>query len=101
VERPAGTVPDAPGSYQFKDAHGRVIYVGKASSLRARIASYFADPRTLHPRTAAMVEAAATVEWIEVRNEVEALMLEYGLIKQHRPRFNVRLRTTRPTRCSR
>jgi excinuclease ABC subunit C len=92
VERPAGTVPDSPGSYQFKDAHGRVIYVGKASSLRARIASYFADPRTLHPRTAAMVEAAATVEWIEVRNEVEALMLEYGLIKQHRPRFNVRLR---------
>jgi len=92
VQRPAGTIPDAPGSYQFKDAHGRVIYVGKAASLRSRVSSYFADPRTLHPRTAAMVEAAATVEWIEVRNEVEALMLEYGLIKQHRPRFNVRLR---------
>ena len=92
MQRPAGTIPDAPGSYQFKDAHGRVIYVGKAASLRSRVSSYFADPRTLHPRTAAMVEAAATVEWIEVRNEVEALMLEYGLIKQHRPRFNVRLR---------
>ena len=92
MERPAGPIPDAPGSYQFKDAHGRVIYVGKATSLRQRVGSYFADPRTLHPRTAAMVEAAASVEWIEVRNEVEALMLEYGLIKQHRPRFNVRLR---------
>ena len=86
------TIPDAPGSYQFKDEHGRVIYVGKASSLRARLSSYFQDPRRLHPRTAAMVGAAASVEWIEVRNEVEALMLEYNLIKQHRPRFNIRLR---------
>jgi excinuclease ABC subunit C len=89
---PAGTIPDAPGSYQFKDAEGRVIYVGKASSLRQRLSNYFQDPRALHARTAAMVATAATVEWIEVRNEVEALMLEYSLIKQHRPRFNVRLR---------
>ena len=93
VQRPpAGTVPDAPGSYQFKDAHGRVIYVGKAKSLRQRLSNYFQDPRLLHPRTAQMVATAETVEWIEVRNEVEALMLEYSLIKQHRPRFNVRLR---------
>ncbi|MEY4045164.1 MAG: UvrABC system protein, partial [Actinomycetota bacterium] len=93
VQRPAsGSVPTTPGSYQFKDEHGRVIYVGKASNLRARIANYFQDPTVLHPRTAAMVAAASSVEWIEVRNEVEALMLEYSLIKQHRPRFNVRLR---------
>ena len=93
IQRPvAGSIPDAPGSYQFKDAHGRVIYVGKASSLRSRLSSYFQDKRNLHPRTAAMVSAAESVEWIEVRNEVEALMLEYNLIKQHRPRFNIRLR---------
>lgn len=89
---PTGTIPETPGSYQFKDAQGRVIYVGKASSLRQRLSNYFQDPRNLHPRTAAMVAAADTVEWIEVRNEVEALMLEYSLIKQHRPRFNIRLR---------
>jgi excinuclease ABC subunit C len=89
---PAGTIPDSPGSYQFKDALGRVIYVGKASSLRQRLSNYFQDPRNLHPRTAQMVATAESVEWIEVRNEVEALMLEYSLIKQHRPRFNVRLR---------
>ena len=93
VDRPpAGTIPDAPGSYQFKDREGRVIYVGKAASLRSRVGSYFQDPRGLAPRTAQMVAAAESVEWIQVRNEVEALMLEYSLIKQHRPRFNVRLR---------
>lgn len=89
---PTGTIPDTPGSYQFKDKDGRVIYVGKASSLRQRLSNYFQDPRNLHPRTAQMVATATSVEWIEVRNEVEALMLEYSLIKQHRPRFNVRLR---------
>ena len=93
VQRPpTGTIPDTPGSYQFKDALGRVIYVGKASSLRQRLSNYFQDPRNMHPRTAQMVATAESVEWIEVRNEVEALMLEYSLIKQHRPRFNVRLR---------
>jgi excinuclease ABC subunit C len=89
---PAGTIPDEPGSYQFKDAHGRVIYVGKASSLRQRLSNYFQAPHNLHPRTRQMVETAESVEWTIVRNEVEALMLEYSLIKQHRPRFNVRLR---------
>ena len=93
IERPpTGTIPDEPGSYQFKDAHGRVIYVGKASSLRHRLSSYFQRPDRLHPRTRQMVETAESVEWTIVRNEVEALMLEYSLIKQHRPRFNVRLR---------
>ncbi len=89
---PAGTIPEEPGSYQFKDAHGRVIYVGKASNLRQRLSNYFQAPRNLHPRTRQMVETAESVEWTTVRNEVEALMLEYSLIKQHRPRFNVRLR---------
>ena len=89
---PAGTIPDAPGSYQFKDADGRVIYVGKASSLRQRLSNYFQSPAALPARTAQMVAAAESVEWIQVRNDVEALMLEYNLIKEHRPRFNVRLR---------
>lgn len=93
VQRPpAGTIPDAPGSYQFKDVHGRVIYVGKAKSLRSRLSNYFQNPRNMHPRTAQMVATAETVEWIQVRNDVEALMLEYNLIKEHQPRFNVRLR---------
>ena len=86
---PGGTIPDAPGSYQFKDANGRVIYVGKAKSLRSRLGNYF--QKSLPPRTASMVAAAETVEWIQVANDVEALMLEYSLIKEHRPRFNVRL----------
>src|SRR5262245_5603195 len=89
---PAGTIPDAPGSYQFKDATGRVIYVGKAASLRQRLSNYFADPRTLPNRTRQMVASAESVEWTTVRNEVEALMLEYSLIKEHDPRFNVRYR---------
>src|SRR4051812_28390420 len=93
VQRPpAGTIPDAPGSYQFKDKDGRVIYVGKAKSLRSRLNNYFQNPANLLPRTAQLVAAADTVEWIEVNNEVEALMLEYNLIQRHRPRFNVRLR---------
>ncbi len=86
---PTGSIPDAPGSYQFKDAHGRVIYVGKAKSLRQRLSNYFQS--NLPPRTAQMVATAETVEWIQVRNDVEAFMLEYSLIKAHRPRFNVRL----------
>ena len=72
---PTGTIPEAPGSYQFKDANGRVIYVGKASNLRQRLSNYFQAPRNLHPRTAQMVETAESVEWTTVRNEVEALML--------------------------
>ncbi|MDE3202933.1 MAG: excinuclease ABC subunit C [Acidobacteriota bacterium] len=89
---PSGTIPDAPGSYQFRDRDGRVIYVGKAKSLRSRVGNYFQNPVNLPPRTAQMVANAESVEWIQVRNDVEALMLEYSLIKQHKPRFNVRLR---------
>ncbi len=89
---PAGTIPDAPGSYQFKDRDGRVIYVGKAHSLRSRLSNYFGNPALLPPRTAQMVAAADSVEWIQVRNDVEALLLEYSLIQRHKPRFNIRLR---------
>ncbi|HUY05781.1 MAG TPA: excinuclease ABC subunit UvrC [Acidimicrobiales bacterium] len=84
-------IPDAPGSYQFKDEDGRIIYVGKAKSLRSRLSSYFVRPALLHPRTAQMMERAASVEWIQVESDVEAIMLEYNLIKIHRPHFNVRL----------
>ena len=89
---PAGTIPDAPGSYQFKDRDGRVIYVGKAKSLRSRLSNYFVNPAFLPERTRHMVTAAESVEWIEVRNEVEALFLEFNLIKKHKPRFNIRLK---------
>ena len=90
VERPVpGSIPDTPGSYQFRDADGRIIYVGKAKSLRSRVGSYF--QKNLPMRTATMVRTAESVEWIQVDNELEALMLEYSLIKQHRPRFNIRL----------
>jgi excinuclease ABC subunit C len=90
LERPVA-IPDSPGSYQFKDAEGRIIYVGKARSLRQRLSSYFQDPSLLHPRTAQMLAKAASLEWIQVRSDVEAIMLEYNLIKTYRPRFNVRL----------
>ena len=92
MQRPSGVIPETPGSYQFKDGAGRVIYVGKANNLRARINSYFAKADSLHPRTNNMVEAAQSVEWIEVRNEVEALILEHSLINRYSPRFNIRLR---------
>ncbi|WP_024874283.1 excinuclease ABC subunit UvrC [Saccharomonospora piscinae] len=91
--RPApGTIPDSPGVYKFRDAGGRVIYVGKAKSLRSRLNSYFADLSGLHPRTRQMVTTAASVEWTVVTTEVEALQLEYNWIKEFDPRFNVRYR---------
>jgi excinuclease ABC subunit C len=91
--RPApGTIPDAPGVYRFRDATGRVIYVGKAKSLRGRLNSYFADPWTMHARTHQMVTTAASVDWISVGTEVEALQQEYTWIKQYDPKFNVRYR---------
>ncbi|HEX3948183.1 MAG TPA: excinuclease ABC subunit UvrC [Acidimicrobiales bacterium] len=87
---PTGSIPDAPGCYQFYDADGRVLYVGKAKSLRHRLANYF--QATLLPRTAQMVAAADHVEWVVVGTEVEALILEHSLIQAHQPRFNVRLK---------
>ncbi len=93
ITRPSpGTVPDAPGSYQFVDAEGRVLYVGKAKSLRQRLNSYFQDPAGLGPRTAQMVSQADHVEWMVVDSEAEALLLEHNLIKRNQPRFNVRLK---------
>ncbi|WP_084093871.1 excinuclease ABC subunit UvrC [Amycolatopsis rifamycinica] len=87
-----GSIPDAPGVYKFRDATKRVIYVGKAKSLRSRLNSYFADLSGLHPRTRQMVTTAASVEWTVVTTEVEALQLEYNWIKEFDPRFNVRYR---------
>ncbi|WP_448609151.1 excinuclease ABC subunit UvrC [Geodermatophilus sp. URMC 60] len=91
--RPAvGSIPESPGVYKFRDPNGRVIYVGKAKSLRQRLNSYFADVAGLHPRTRQMVTTAAAVEWTVVGTEVEALQLEYNWIKEFDPRFNVRYR---------
>ena len=88
--RPApGSVPTTPGVYRFRDPHGRVLYVGKAKNLRARVASYFQDPSALHPRTRAMVTTASSIEWTVVRSEVEALVLEHSWIQEFDPRFNV------------
>jgi excinuclease ABC subunit C len=89
MQRPVpSSIPDSPGSYQFKDSRGRVLYVGKAKSLRSRVMSYFGTG--LGERTRQMVGASDTVEWITVGNEVEALFLEFNLIRKHRPRFNIR-----------
>ena len=78
--------------YRFRDARGRVIYVGKAKSLRQRLNSYFADFASLHPRTQAMLTSAAGVDWTVVGTEVEALQLEYTWIKEFDPRYNVKYR---------
>jgi excinuclease ABC subunit C len=91
--RPApGSIPVEPGVYRFRDPHGRVIYVGKAKSLRSRLTSYFADIYSLAPRTRQMVMTAGSVEWTVVNTEVEALQLEYNWIKEFDPRFNIRYR---------
>ncbi|WP_370411737.1 excinuclease ABC subunit UvrC [Streptomyces fradiae] len=87
-----GQIPDSPGVYKFRDEHRRVIYVGKAKSLRQRLANYFQPLASLHPRTATMVTTAASVEWTVVSTEVEALQLEYSWIKEFDPRFNVKYR---------
>ncbi|MFJ7197185.1 MULTISPECIES: excinuclease ABC subunit UvrC [unclassified Streptomyces] len=87
-----GQIPDSPGVYKFRDEHRRVIYVGKAKNLRQRLANYFQDLASLHPRTRTMVTTAASVEWTVVSTEVEALQLEYSWIKEFDPRFNVKYR---------
>ena len=87
-----GEIPTQPGVYRFRDPDGRVIYVGKAKSLRSRLTSYFADPARLHPKTRAMVHTAAAVEWTVVGSELEALQLEYTWIKEYAPRFNIMYR---------
>jgi excinuclease ABC subunit C len=87
-----GEIPEEPGVYRFRDERGRVVYVGKAKSLRQRLNQYFADYTALHPRTQLMVTTAASVEWTVVNTEVEALQLEYSWIKEFDPRFNVKYR---------
>ena len=87
-----GSIPTQPGVYRFRDKDGRVIYVGKAKSLRPRLSSYFQDLANLHARTQTMVTTAASVEWTVVGTEVEALQLEYSWIKEFDPRFNVKYR---------
>ncbi|HEY1445783.1 MAG TPA: GIY-YIG nuclease family protein, partial [Acidimicrobiales bacterium] len=89
---PTGSIPDAPGVYQFQDAEGRVLYVGKAKSLRHRLPNYWQDSAKLMPRTAQMVALADHVEWVVVDTEVDALILEHSLIQSHLPRYNVRLK---------
>lgn len=91
--RPApGSIPTEPGVYKFRDDSKRVIYVGKAKNLRARLSNYFQDITQLHPRTRQMVLTASSVEWTVVASEVEALQLEYTWIKKYDPRFNVMYR---------
>ena len=91
--RPApGTIPTEPGVYKFRDGAGRVVYVGKAKNLRARLNNYFQPPEQLHPRTRQMVFTASKVEWTVVASEVEALQLEYTWIKRYDPWFNVMYR---------
>ncbi|MGL4173359.1 MAG: excinuclease ABC subunit UvrC [Actinomycetota bacterium] len=87
-----GEIPTGPGVYRFLDRHGRVLYVGKAKNLRARLSSYFQDPALLHPRTSSMVTSSSAVDWTLVSTEVEALQLEYSWIKEYEPRFNVKYR---------
>ncbi|MEJ1086835.1 excinuclease ABC subunit UvrC [Microbacterium sp. Mu-80] len=86
----AGEIPTDPGVYRFRDADGRVLYVGKAKNLRQRLSNYFAPLRTLHERTRRMVTTAASVEWTVVATDVDSLQLEYMWIKEFDPPFNVR-----------
>ena len=87
-----GEIPTAPGVYRFRDAERRVLYVGKAKNLRARLSNYFAPLHTLHERTRRMVTSAASVEWTVVRTDVEALNLEITWINELKPPFNVRFK---------
>src|SRR5919106_375358 len=98
VDFPAGTkpalgpLPDSPGVYLFRDGDGRVLYVGKARSVRKRVANYFGAPSSLEARTQALMTMSRRVEWILTSGEVQALMLEFSLIQEHKPRYNVRYR---------
>ena len=88
----AGQLPFGPGVYLYKDAGGRVIYVGKAKILRHRVRSYFSDDKLADAKTGTLISEACDVDYILVDNEKEALALENNLIKQYKPRFNILLR---------
>lgn len=85
-----GEIPTDPGVYRFLDADGRILYVGKAKNLRARLSNYFAPLHTLHERTRRMVTTAAKVEWTVVKTDIDSLQLEYTWIQEYSPPFNVR-----------
>lgn len=89
------SIPTAPGCYRFVGAGGEVLYVGKARNLRARLGSYFTVVGKLHPRTRLMLAQAATVDWVQVSSEADALQLEWTLVHRHRPRFNIKLQDDR------
>jgi len=86
------SLPTEPGVYQFKNAEGKVIYVGKAQNLRSRVRQYFQKSRAADPKLDAMIEKVVDVEWIVTGSEVEALILEANLIKKLKPRYNVVLK---------
>lgn len=87
-----GEIPTTPGVYRFSDDRGRVLYVGKAKNLRARLSNYFAPLPSLHERTRRMVTTASSLDWTVVASELEALQLEYTWIKEFEPPFNVTFR---------
>lgn len=87
-----GEIPTQPGVYRFRDASSRILYVGKAKNLRARLSNYFAPLTSLHERTRHMVTTATSVEWTVVGSEFEALQLEFSWIKEFNPPFNVQFR---------
>ena len=91
-EKKVAALPSAPGVYQFKNASGKVIYVGKAKSLRARVRSYFGNSNQLYGKTGLLVNHIADVEVIITSSEVEALILENNLIKKLKPRYNINLK---------
>src|SRR5262245_64962974 len=88
----ARQLPEEPGVYLFKDAKGKVLYVGKAKVLRDRVRSYLGTPAEQEPKTRVLMSRARDLDWIATRSEVEALVLECNLIKEYRPRYNIRLR---------
>ncbi len=85
-------MPDSPGVYFFKNPRGRVIYVGKARKLVSRVRSYMQAPERLDPKTKALMETVDSVDYIATGNEVEALVLEASMVREYRPRYNIRLK---------
>src|SRR5581483_7201903 len=92
LKEKAAQLPSLPGVYLYKDAHGTVLYVGKAGNLRSRVRSYFSDERLGDAKTGGLIAEAADIHYILVDNNKEALALENNLIKQYQPRFNILLR---------
>lgn len=86
------TLPDLPGVYMFKDADGEILYVGKAKNLRNRVRSYFREAGPTHPRTLRLLERVADFDILSTDSEIEALILEANLVKEHKPRYNVSLK---------